>query len=521
MKKLDTKEIKLLFGQGKYTVKCDKWDVEDFNRIKECSRELIKLQGQGSALLPSFPELMQDVFNSMYKANPEIVPEWEVSKEMLFNRVITEQLQENRRLKEIRTMSQLDPLASSAGLSSFSEELMTILTEEKEKQQLFQDFLDAANDYEQASGEGDQSQDGAGASDTDGDEGAESSEQPGQSTENLSIEEAKKRLEDAYNNFKESTSTPEFKTKLNNAFAKVRDKVVETTETLKAWGLNEDHNFQKMDYRQKVDMMDRLENSSKLKKVAEITGRLSALAMSQQNQKIKRGSEEVYNVEMGRDLSRLLPSELMKLQDPLRETEFLLDFCEGRCLQYALKGKEKQARGPIVCAIDESGSMFGASEIWSKAVALSLYNIATKQKRSFYAIHFDGARNPLALPVHSFLKNDPPDMTKVIEMAEMFLGGGTNFESPLTRARMCIEEQPDFHKADVIFITDGECAVRTDWVKDFNKWRKEKGVNIFSILIDSGYNSVSGLKEFSTSIFKLSDLKDSAESAMIDIFSKI
>lgn len=43
--------------------------------------------------------------------------------------------------------------------------------------------------------------------------------------------------------------------------------------------------------------------------------------------------------------------------------------------------------------------------------------------------------------------------------AETFLGGGTNFQMPLDEALRLMEEN-GFENADVVFITDGECACR-------------------------------------------------------------
>jgi uncharacterized protein with von Willebrand factor type A (vWA) domain len=519
MRKLSVEEERLLFGQDEYTINCDKWDVEDFSDVKSCSSDLLQLEESGKEVLETFPELMQDVYNDIYKAAPKLREDWEVKKEMLFNRAIMEQVHDHRRIKEIRTISTLDPMASSVGVHAFSGELMEILEEEKEKQKQFEDLMQAAQEYQDAL-EGDQEGEGAAQGKDGEDEDGEGV--PGQSPENLTLQEAKKRLEDAHKDFKNSFKTPEFQGKLGQALTRIKHQVIETNNMLQTWGLSGDDGFTKLGHREKMEWMEKLRHSNKLKKIAELAGRMTALAMSQQNQKVKRGSEEVYDVEMGNDLSRILPTELMKLQDLDREIEFLMNYQERRCLQYALKGKEKKARGPIVCCIDESGSMGGDSEIWSKGVALALYHIAARQKRSFFVIHFDHTDNPASLPVHAFPKNAAPNMMNMVEMAEMFMNGGTNFEAPLTRARQCIDDDGEYHKADIVFITDGECAVRDSWLKEFNKWKKEKGISLFSVLIDAGYNSDSSLKEFSSSIFKLSALTgSSSEEIVMDIFAKV
>jgi uncharacterized protein with von Willebrand factor type A (vWA) domain len=64
-------------------------------------------------------------------------------------------------------------------------------------------------------------------------------------------------------------------------------------------------------------------------------------------------------------------------------------------MQYDLIGHETEGQGPIIIAIDESGSMttdYGGmtGEVWSKAVMLALLSIARLQKRDLAVIHFSG-----------------------------------------------------------------------------------------------------------------------------------
>lgn len=516
MKKLNAKDLKLLFGLKHHSVDCDKFDIEDFRDIKDCSSKLLRLEEEGKKELESFPELMQDVYNGLYKQYPHLVKDWEIHKSKIFNRAIMKMVMESRRYKELHALSSMDQVSSAMGVEAFSEDLMEIIKEEKEKIQQAQDIADEAEKLAQAL----QAQQG----DEDDEEGDGEKTEGGGPPE-MTLEEAKQRLEDMIEDFEKNMSEDkQLQQKLNSSLEKVRNETVETSNMISQWGMGEDPEFSKKPYREKMELMNKLRNSNKLRKIAELVGRMQSLALTTQNQKVQRGFEEVYDVVLGNDVSRLLPQELMKLMMPEREQEFFKDFGEGRCLQYALKGKEKQARGAIVCAIDESGSMSGEPEIWAKSVAMALYAIAAKQKRNFFVIHFSGERNPKSLKVHEFPKTDPVNIEKMVEMAEYFIGGGTDFETPLTRARMCIEEEESYHKADVVFITDGECAVRDSWLKDFKAWKSKKAVSVYSILIDAYYNSDGSLKEFSDNVHNLKSLKtnnSSDEPILLDIFQNI
>ena len=229
--------------------------------------------------------------------------------------------------------------------------------------------------------------------------------------------------------------------------------------------------------------------------------------------------DEIYDLSLGKDLGRLIPSELMKLRHPVTKKQFYKDFAEGKLLQYELQGKEKKQKGAIVVCIDDSGSMSGDPEIWAKSVAMALLEVALYQKRSFYCIHFDHTHDPKHLHTNEFPKEKGKDIQEIIDMAEYFSGGGTLFEPALDKSRMLIDQQEDYKKADIIFITDGESAVSNGWLEDFNKWKDDNNVNIYGILIDSYYNSDATLKLFATEIHKLSSInQNSSEDLAITLF---
>ncbi len=518
MKRLDDHQ-NTPFGSKSYAVRCDKFDVESFDEIKSCSAKLLKQEEAGSKILPTYPPLMQDLFSTLYKMNPKLNPEYEIKTDHLFNHQIAKQVQEHHRTKEIRAMSSLDKLMSAIGVEDLSEEvtkLIQALKEQQEQQKIINAAADALQDAMEAA-EGASDEDGGVDEDGNPDPNAPSSKARAEMT----LQEAKQRLQESIDAMEDSFKEKEVKQQINQALTKVRDGMKKTSKTLQEWGLGGDSTFSNSGHRHKLELLKKLENNSRLKQIAELAGKLTMLAMSEQAQKIPKGCEEVYSITTGRDFERMLPSELLKLQDPDREMEFFKDYMEGNCLQYALKGKEKKARGAMVVAIDESGSMSGAPDAWAKAVAIALLNVAKKQNRNFFVIHFDGNRNHKTLPVHSFGKQEGYPAERVIEMSEMFLGGGTDFMAPLTRAKDCIEQETNFHKADIIFITDGECAVTDSWLKEFKAWKKAKAVTVFSVLITPGYNSDVSLKEFSDKITKLTDMQGKGESVAVDIFQSI
>jgi len=63
-----------------------------------------------------------------------------------------------------------------------------------------------------------------------------------------------------------------------------------------------------------------------------------------------------------------------------------------------------------------------------------------------------------------------------------------------------------FKKGDIVFITDGECQVESEWAKRFRKEKERLGFSLFSILIDVGSSSLGTLKEFSDRITAIKQL---------------
>jgi uncharacterized protein with von Willebrand factor type A (vWA) domain len=103
-----------------------------------------------------------------------------------------------------------------------------------------------------------------------------------------------------------------------------------------------------------------------------------------------------------------------------------------------MQGREPQARGPIVVLLDESGSMREAGkDVWSKAVTLALLATATRQRRAWHLIAFNGAIvREVSIPAGRATAAD-------IQLAlDHGCAGGTDFDAPVLRAIDIIRASP-------------------------------------------------------------------------------
>ncbi len=263
-------------------------------------------------------------------------------------------------------------------------------------------------------------------------------------------------------------------------------------------------------------MHERLRKNPKLARVAALAGRLKAEAAKKQATKTQYAREEVTSITVGGDVARLVPSELTYLGDELTELILLRKLTERAALEYELTGTEQATQGPIILAVDESGSMRGRRDEWAKSVAITLMDIASKQKREFALIHFDSRVTRVDRPdVRAGLK------LEVIEsMVEHFSGGGTDISKAMKCAVDIVakakESNAKLAKADLVIVSDGE-----DHSLEYAAWlvgaAKELGMAIHGIAIQDSFSGK--LLEACSTYTEISDADFAREGAIDTVLS--
>ncbi len=196
-------------------------------------------------------------------------------------------------------------------------------------------------------------------------------------------------------------------------------------------------------------LSQRLKRDERLSRLAMLAGKFKRIAAAKMKAKVRHGADEVSDVELGSNLSRILPSELVKLSHPLLRKAFLASLLEGKVMQYRLSGTDSLGRGPLVVCLDKSGSMDGPKDLWSTAVALALLDVAQRQRRPFALVAFDG----------DVKRQDIVEVGSQLPEETLFTAcsGGTNITGVLARALSIIQTSTGGMKAaDVVLITDGE-----------------------------------------------------------------
>jgi uncharacterized protein with von Willebrand factor type A (vWA) domain len=188
---------------------------------------------------------------------------------------------------------------------------------------------------------------------------------------------------------------------------------------------------------------------SQVVRIGRLAGRMYIALKGAQAAKVHGIPTEVYSVEQGNDLARLLPVEQVLLTDPTLEIVSLERIASRRAAQYAVRGTTKVSKGPLVIALDESGSMEGRRNEWAKAAAVALSRVAGEEKRPVCVVHY--STSTVLQPIR------PGDTEAVLKMIQHFLGKGTAIGLALGVAVQQVRElaQRGRRGADIILVTDG------------------------------------------------------------------
>lgn len=416
-------------------IECSKYDKFAFDHIKDISRDLKKQDEENTKKHPTFPDLHQDIFDALYKAKPHEVssklmkPGWEANWDIM------KAVLDDKTYKDLRMHTTHDEFNAALATKTITEGVLDLLPDVKAMPRQKRKKGDPPDDP--------------------------NARKPDP-----------KKLGKA----------------VSNAMSGASGECKEMGDAMLSWGTGSGI-AQRLTHDEKLKLARRIHKSDKLRQLAKKVGRFKNLAISTQRTKVKKGTEEIHSIEMGDDLARMLDDEMVDLGHENMKYAFYQRALDGELLQFALRDRMKESKGPIVTCIDNSGSMSGESEIWAKAVALGLLEICTLQRRNFVGIHFGSASETR---IFNFKLGDY-SVFDVIDFAEFFFGGGTDFERPLDLAAKVVDD--DMPKADIIMITDGICDVSDEWNKNFIAWRDEAEVTVFSVIIDAYSNYGKSWKE--------------------------
>lgn len=229
---------------------------------------------------------------------------------------------------------------------------------------------------------------------------------------------------------------------------------------------------------QDIDQLERwftyLGEDDGMKALCDMLGKMRQIAWSECIEQVRsiapvitampdiNSREEIVGIRLGRDIERLLPSELALLADPdtallfdLKYAESMLMCFDMQRMQGAMTQHETDTlahvstadrQGPMIICIDTSGSMNGIPETIAKAIALYFATKAREQRRRCYLINFSTKIVTLDLSGNIGLG-------EVLRFLQMSFHGGTDV-APAMEHALDQMEQDAYEHADLLIVSD-------------------------------------------------------------------
>ncbi|MCS7108640.1 MAG: VWA domain-containing protein [Sulfolobales archaeon] len=259
---------------------------------------------------------------------------------------------------------------------------------------------------------------------------------------------------------------------VNNALKYVKEEgdVLKNVEKMLSEG-NEAGTGTTLDLEESAEDVLRLAKSTDVKKLLEVVSWIPKISHKVKRKTTKSSKGELHGYELGSDVERLVPTELIYPKFYLN-----MKISEGKLLLYDKALPE--SRGPLYVLLDKSGSMEGDKIKWAKATAIALYMKSRKERREYFIRFFDGSPHQLVKISKRLRSNEV--LSFIDYLARVKSGGGTDITKALVTACDDIRFGNSKGISDIILITDGEDRISEHLIR---RKLKALGVKLVTVMI--------------------------------------
>ncbi len=504
-------------------IESDSYDRRAWAELGLTAPTIGELVESGERLVPDFGALLQDLFLGLFKYNLVWLKPDAVRRSAVLNRTILEQLIPSAGFEMLKTRTLLEEDKAVIAALVLGEQVLELVRSEKlinrrEMLDLFdlkhqeENLAENAAALKNAAELSEQNQREADAEAGDETPGGEDKDNLQKKIDELKeAAERATKVSEARLNQKARMLEDQLRHSDHSELKRMQLRSAQLAEEIDRVA-QDSHDFSlefgqggRLSAGERLELGRRLARNRKLGELARLVGRLKQDARALRRKTLDRGVAEAYDIERGADLGRLIPSELLALHHPQLRADFQRRLLEGAVLQYRLRDDEQKGKGPMVVCIDVSSSMQGDKELWAKAVSLTLMDIARRQRRLFRAVLFSSGPESMKVIDLNRERRYQPELPKVIELAEYFPGGGTDFQAPIDAAIELIADKK-LKRGDIVVITDGECQVAPEWLAELKRRKEELQFSIFAVLVDVGSSDLSTLAQFSDRVSSVTKL---------------
>lgn len=485
-----------------------KEDLDDM--YKDFDYTIDEIQNKGQEKLESFPYLAQDIFNMLYKIKSANREDNTLTNTALnFNKKIVEKIKNNPNYSALKLITEGKDFESIEGTREFVKQIYDNLDEmlkdvagdkgvlnqiEQSKEALDKKLQELETVKEliekmEASGK-------------------KPSKNDPLVKKSMALQKQVEGITKKIDKFEEIIQINSHKNKdkidarVNKVMDKALERVNDVKDTLDCFG-TEDGRPTTMEG--KKSLFKRIRSNTNFKDMAKMIGRMRRMAQQQLNKSFISGRGEKVGIEFGNKLNRVVSSELTLLANKETEVLFYKKYVQKKLKQYKERSIKYEGRGHVIYIVDQSSSTKGAKQQWTIALGVALMDLAVKDHRNFAFIPFETKVGNIH---HVNYLNYSEDV--VLNIAQTFLGGGTDFTEPIEIATKLLEEDR-YEGADVVFVTDGHAHVDTPVLNKFKELKEKKKTKCVGVLLDKGgYGSVSDatIKRFCDKIYKTSEFTE-------------
>lgn len=514
-------------SQGQSVIQHDRFDSQAFKTTRAQFEPLDEIAGTQN--MPEAETFTEDLFHSFYKPVPILENGQSLSLTAQFRRQLLDEIMHTAEYNRVRNLGTAsDPYSSAMATASTAYKVIEKI-DGKTKRQMqdmkaaetaMQELMDAAAGLRDLAEQAEEAE-------------AEQLESEAKEFEAQAATEQQKAQEAAAALAAQAEQIEDqVRRAARAALQETGEEIANTNDAVNVYGgysHEQGQPQQRMNFEEKKQLAQKVMSDKKLARIAQLAGKMVNTALQKQKTKVIYPPDEIVGITQGDDLGRILPSELLLLDDPVTEPLFYQKFVERELMQYDVIGHEKQAKGPMICCVDLSGSMDGlhinpkriqkitkeqgedaaidymkksyTKEVWAKAVLLALLAVARHQRRDFCAIYFGGYGE---IKTYTFKKANA-STAELIDLAAFMYGGGTTFNGWMIEAIKIAEHGP-FKEADVITISDGDVFIADDRRDDYNNRRAAKKMHSYGVLLDSSRSGGENMKSITDHFITITDL---------------
>ncbi len=499
-------------------IESDGYDRRAWGEIAASAPTIGELVASGERLVPHFASLLQDIFLGLFKYNLIWLKPDAMRRSAALNRAILEQLIPSPAFEALKNRTLLEEDKAAIAAIVLGEQVLEMVRSErlinrremldlfdlKHQEDELEERVEALKKAAEMAEQAAQSGEPQAGEDADGDlkekigrlvEAAKDAAQVSEAR----LNQKSRGLDDTLKQINRSELR-----RVEARSAQIVEQIDQIAQDTHDFSL-EFGQAGRLSAGERLELGRRLARNRKIAELARLVGRFKQEARALRRKTIDRGSAELYDIERGSELGRLIPAELLALHHPGLRLDFHRRLLEGAVLQYQLRQDEQKGKGPMVVCVDVSSSMQGEKELWAKAVALTLADIARRQRRLIRAVLFSSGESSLKVLDLNRERRYEPELKKVLEMAEYFPGGGTDFEKPLDAAVELLEDRK-LKRGDIVIITDGESSVTPEWLERMRARKEELQFSIYAVLMDVGSSETSTLAKFADRITSIKQL---------------